>query len=160
MNNFLLKISWLVLIVIAFQGCDRNRNVESIDVVILKNFSAHKDEINNLLAVTRQFNIYKLDGSSIVPENTKIDQKQLSELRIAMEKSKIIGVIRINNEIRFYSNLVNDKKIDYGYSYLINLPKNSVSSLDLIDCSGKKNITYRSIENNWVAFGFCSPNEI
>lgn len=160
MNNFLSKISLLVLLIIVLQGCERNPKTESIDTVMLKNFSAHKGEIDSLLISIKQFNIYKFDASSVVPEKTKIDPKQLSELRKSMENSKVSGAIRIDHEIRFYSHLVNTKRIDYGYSYLAELPKDSVNTLDTINCSGKKNIYYRHIENNWFAFGFCNPNEI
>lgn len=111
---------------------------------------------------TENSKLYKLDYNSIIPEHIELNtgNTSIQDIRQIMKKSNITGIIRIDDEIRFYSTLQPNKAIDYGYSYLQNRPNENLDTIDKMNCKNNKNVYYKQIEYKWYVFGFCSPKEL
>lgn len=154
-----IKLS-ILLVVMSCISCQSSSN--SVDSKYTINYYNNKKELTMLASLfAENSKLCKLDYDSIVPENIKLNtgKTSIEDIRQIMKKSNITGIIRIDDEIRFYSTLQPNKTIDYGYSYLQNKPKENLDTIDKMNCKSNKNIYYRKIEYKWYVFGFCSPKE-
>jgi len=156
-----VKFFLILALYISVAGCN---NMPLNEDLILDRFLSNRDNFHKLaLMLDADNNIGRIDTESTVPSSLKdlhITESRLQIYRRLMSVTGTSVIMRIGDEIRFYSKKNSLKFREIGFSYKITSPANiTTTSFSAYNCNGAMDMTYKELERGWYVFGICKGEE-